>query len=148
MRKFLFILFFILSYTNCEAINSEIKDTSKIEKIQIDLKPEIAQQLKLSCLNADFDGLIKFLGSRVDFMLIKQDDIIQDCMTDYGAVENLNNLIKTINYSFFKITSGLNSDSELLFTITLFIKENQNQYEVHISFILDDKSEIETVAIY
>lgn len=148
MRKFLFILFFMLVFANCGAVNTEIKDTSKIEKIEIDLKSEIAQQLKFSCLNNNFDGLIKFLGSRVDFMLIKQDDIIQDCMTDYSAVENLNSLIKNINYSFFKITSGLNSESELLFTITLFIKENQNQYEVHLSFILDNKSEIETIAIY
>lgn len=149
MKKIFLILFYMLIFINCKSINVEVKDTSKNENFQFDLKPEIAKQLRECSLSSNFDGLIKFLDSRVDFMLIGlNNDVVQECMTDYAVVENLNSLFQNINYSYFKIMSGINADSETVFTIQLLVKKNDYEYVIRISFILGNNKSIQTVAIY
>lgn len=150
MRKLIFILFFLcLSIGSFSNNYNGTKDTCNIQKIKVSTKREIATKI-FHCFNTrEFDSLIIFLENPIEFSVIKDSiTIIEDKLTDYHTILNLNSIIEAVNPHSCRIISGKNRKNEDVLVLEMLIYEQEEKYILNISFILDYKGAIHKIIIY
>ena len=148
MKKYIFILSFFVLFFNITKIYSETKDTCK-EKIIIntDLKSQVIKKLFDCFVESKFKSLVIFMNNSVEFGYRKDSSFAKEIVTDFKIVDILDDFLKHLPYTRFKIMSGKNIYSEDVFIVRLFASDNDDTF-MDIFFILDKHSSIKTIAIY
>lgn len=147
MKKFIFIfLFSFLCFFN---IKAEEKDTCKNQIVRIDNTSVISKSLYSGFVTGNLDNIIIFCDSYVEFTFQKNSQTtLSEIMTDYRALENLNNLLNELKYTRFSISSAKTYDLETVFLVKIFLLPNSDEYNMNILFILNQNGAISKFIIY
>jgi len=147
MKHFILILFLSLFLFNTS--KAEVKDTVKIiQKLSCDKKQPIIQKLFTGFMYAKFDSLVIFCSSYVEFYIIQDEErTIYRSLTDYGLVNELDNIFRGVNYSKFRISSGKNIKNEEVILVKLFFMDGYETPDINVYFILSSLETIKSVVI-
>lgn len=150
--KVTIMLFMILFSHNLVAITNTDKDTTNSSFKHVDLRHDFVRVLMTSFSNKNFDSLIIFLDSRVEFYYVYKDEqYVSKIMTDYAALQELSDFLKTIRYGKFKIVAGLNGDNQDVIQAHLFFADSAYSElttpDMIVSFVLNEKQSITDIAV-
>jgi hypothetical protein len=137
----IFFSFFIFS-KDIQAGNDTCKNnTFKPSKL------EIINTLYRCFVTANFDSLNIFCDEYIEFEIVGDSIITKEYVTDYKAIDNLNNIINYFKYIRFSIFSGINSKCEESILVRIFQFNNTNEFYVNIIFKINSNKAITVIII-
>jgi hypothetical protein len=150
MRKMAFILFFLLALTGGEKVCANIlKDTVTPKITRVNLKAEIIQNLFGCFVDGKFFSLVIFCNEYVDYGYQEKDStMVKSVVTDYKAMDNLENTLRGVNYPRFKIMSGENVYLETVLVVRIYFSALTDDSYADIYFILDHNSAIKSIYLF
>lgn len=144
MKKLLILL--LLATSSFVRANQE--DTTKIIQTHFSVKPDIAKKLFAAGVDGKFDSIAKFCTSSIDyFIAVKNQDPYYERMTEWKMITYLNDAIKQIPYTYFKVISGKNEMGDEAFVIEFYQKDSDTAPFAGFYFALDSKEAIRAVVI-
>lgn len=130
-------------------VHAEMDDTCKVKIEKIDLKTSIIHETFACLVNNNFDSLIPFCNSYVDFIILSEDGTaFTESGTECKAIQSLNHLMSKVNYVRFTIMSGQNMDGNDLIVSDVFMLEGNDKYVIHLAFVLDHNCAISKIIIF
>ncbi len=147
MKKLIFIfLFSFLCFSN---IKAEEKDTCKTQTVRFDNTSVISKSLYGGFVAGNLDNIIMFCDSYVEFSFQKNSQTtLSEIMTDYRALENLNDLLNELKYTRFSISTAKTYNLETVFLVKVFLLPNSDEYNMNILFVLNQNGAISKFIIY
>lgn len=145
MIRLFCILFFMFSFN---FVSAEVKDTCKTPVIKIDTKPQIVNLFFNCLIEKDFWKLSNYCNGSVDFITVFNGNERIESGTELKAIDNLENIIKKIEYSSFKIASGKTELGENVIVANLYPFENMKSYSLNIVLVLNYKNEINKMVLF
>ena len=126
----------------------ENRDTIRFRLKPIDLKPEIVDKLALSFSVNEFKSIIMFCDEYVTFYYVGSDgNHVKKELTDYGAIEELQDFLKRIDYVKFAIICGTDELNEEVINTTIFYIEKDQVKSIDIFFVLDKNQSINRIIV-
>ena len=152
MRFILLILLFMT--LSCQSqTQAEIKmpcDTTKFVLKNLDAKPVIIRELYNCFVNGKFRPLVIYFRTYVEFSIKHTDKLtsestyLTETITEYGAVQKLDDIFSQIKYSHFVIMSAKTNANEDILIARLSMEEDESSI-LNVCFILDSSNAIKTV---
>lgn len=143
MKKLLFILLLFFSVNSVKA-----GDTVKVKVTKFSIKPEIGRTLSNATISECYDTLARYCSSSVSLIVDFDGDTRTEQVTDSKLIDELNDFIKQVPYTYIKVLFGKNRLDKETFVIELYWSNSNEQPPlVQMYFVLNDKEEICTVVI-
>lgn len=147
MKKIILILFILFSF-NANSFCSISKDTTQIKTMQVDTKKIFVNELSSCFSNTKFDNLVKFCESDVSFTVFVGDNSKTEQVTDYKAIDLIDDIFRNFRYTRFKILGGKNDDGDDMIVVIAFQYADCDKSSINVSFILDKSNSVKAIAIY
>jgi|ERR1035437_3577727 hypothetical protein len=150
-----YILFFILLFNlSLNSVKAEGKDTTKFAISKADLKPQIIKAVSKCFLKSNFDSLRMYCDLNVKLVVQESKNgkekktVTSETLTDYGAIERLNDSFKKFKFSRFQIYDGKNQLNDYVIMVEIFLYIDNNSFSLDIYFVLNSDDAIKMILIF